>query len=257
MGYHGDYVLKNMATIGVELFSEQDEEEKRRTRQPWLEKGQQMIWERIMSQGPIAIPRNNSKIHETKQEEQSIAIDILAKEWLGKCHGLPTKLYLINGVLPILVLGLESLLVKVGKRGLEEQEGFRNDFNPINILAQFLMRNNPRYRHSVPSPSPYSMSLNMVAARLRKMALEGTEEGLESRVKRQLRENRERNEAELNQRLADEQKKCDALKSAAILWSGEEGIPTLQVPIYMYMYLFTTITYRICGYFRVIKTSRG
>ena len=219
-------VINNMATAGVTLLSEKSDEEKQEMRREWLLKGQELIWEKIISRNPVAI--RQSSLIRTPNQEQSIAIDLLAEEWLEKCPDLPTKLYLIDSLLPVLVMGLERLLVRVGKKGLEDQEGFRNDFNPINILAQYLMRHNPRYRHCSLSMSSYTVGLNVVASRLRKLVVEG-EEGVESRVKRELLERRNRDETALKEKLADEQKKRDTLRAAAILWSGENGIPTLLV----------------------------
>ncbi len=215
-----------MAATGLELLPNVEE----KMRENSLKMGQSLIWERLKSHKPVNIPRVVSK-NQSIGQDQSVIIDILAEEWLSKYHSLSTKLYLVEHLLPVLVLGLEKLLVLVGKRGLEEQTGHRTDFNPINILAQYLMRNNPRYRHSIPSCSPYSMGLNMVATRLRKIAIEG-EESLEQRVKRQLMERKDQDIKEHNERIADEQKKRDALRAAATLWSGADGIPTLQVQYY-------------------------
>lgn len=208
------------------LFSDEGAEERRKMREKSLRIGQNLIWERI-NRGKTSRTATPAKLK--LKQEQLIPIDLLAEEWLqGDSQDKHTKLYLIERVLPVLVMGLENLLVQVGKKGLEDQEGFRVDFNPINILAQFLMRNNPRYRHCVPAPSPYSIGLSMVTARLRKIAMEG-DEPVEVRVKERLMEKKSKDELAHKEKLADEQNKRDSLKTAALLWNGNKGIPKLQV----------------------------
>ena len=74
-----------------------------------------------------------------------LALEMLTQDWLKKDADPSTLLYLTEKVLPVLVMSLEQLLVVVSRKGLEDQEGFRDDFNPVNFLAEYLMRHNPRY----------------------------------------------------------------------------------------------------------------
>ena len=50
---------------------------------------------------------------------------------------------------------------QVSLRGLEETEGPHPDFNPVNYLAQYLMRNNPRYSNFAEA-HPYCRSMKEV-----------------------------------------------------------------------------------------------
>lgn len=52
-------------------------------------------------------------------------------------------------------------LSQVSDRGLEEAEGTQYDFNPLNLLAQYLMRNNPLHS-SLPENNPYCSRLRQV-----------------------------------------------------------------------------------------------
>ena len=94
-----------------------------------------------------------------------LSVDLLAKEWLeSQFFDLDTRVYLLDKLLPTLVLGLEKLLIEVGKRPPEKH------FNPINYLAQYLMRNNPRYSN-FPEASPYVRGLRKVCEELRQTML--------------------------------------------------------------------------------------
>ena len=54
--------------------------------------------------------------------------------------------YFLEGVLPILVDGLENLAVEVETIGEGDRDGTVTErFNPCLNLAQFLMRNNPKF----------------------------------------------------------------------------------------------------------------
>ena len=53
--------------------------------------------------------------------------------------------YMVEKLLPTLVVGMEKLLNEVSVRGLEDYKLPSDDFNPLNFIAQHLMRNNPRY----------------------------------------------------------------------------------------------------------------
>ncbi|EUB61326.1 EF-hand calcium-binding domain-containing protein 5 [Echinococcus granulosus] len=89
---------------------------------------------------------------------QRIPIDILSYQWLQNCTiSAEVRAFLAEHLIPTLILGLEHILREADQRGLcklagdetsEEEATFVQvgvNFNPINRLAEFLMRNNPRY----------------------------------------------------------------------------------------------------------------
>lgn len=110
----------------------------------------------------------NSKTRESaKNLARKIPIDVLAREWLNKSEEtVENRAFLVDKVMPTLVMGLEKLLVRVEQLGLKEITEPDRNFNPINFLAQFLMRNNPKYTNFFES-SPYVRGLRAVSDELK------------------------------------------------------------------------------------------
>ena len=67
------------------------------------------------------------------------------------------------------MLALEKLLNDVMKKGVIDIEHLDSRINPINFLAQLLMRNNPRFGN-FPEASPYMMSLRLIEEELKQTA---------------------------------------------------------------------------------------
>lgn len=93
---------------------------------------------------------------------RQIPIKLLALEWFSKSDlSTETRAYLIENFLPILVLGCEKLLKEAEKNNLIEKNRFDVNFNPINYLAQYLMRNNPAYNNQN-EQSPYVRTMREI-----------------------------------------------------------------------------------------------
>ena len=81
-------------------------------------------------------------------------MDLLAKEWLEGSDALRSpenRIYLLDQVLPCLVMGLEKLLVAA--------EGQEDRINSLNWLGQWLSRNNPKYMKK-DNKTSYAASFN-------------------------------------------------------------------------------------------------
>ena len=111
------------------------------------------------------------KLSEGEREAASrVPLDMLAREWLNDHRAtLETRSYLVEKLLPTLVVGLEKLLREVTARELVYNMEPQEDFNPINFVAQYLMRNNPRYSNFAEA-HPYCLTMKRVLEELKRMA---------------------------------------------------------------------------------------
>lgn len=134
----------------------------------WRRLHEQCMMEKLMEM------RQQKKEHDRLDKENArkmarkIPVEVLAKEWLKENEAdVDVRAYLVDKVLPTLILGCEKLLNEVDKRGLAEKDEVEPNFNPINFLAKYLMRNNPIYSN-FSEASPYVRGLREVSEQLRK-----------------------------------------------------------------------------------------
>ena len=110
----------------------------------------------------------NQGIREQAQNiMRKIPMEILAEQWL-KHHAETAEMraFLVDKILPTLIMGIEKLLTEVDNKGLALTELPDPNFNPLNYLAQYLMRNNPRYSN-FSEASPYIRKIRSVGEELK------------------------------------------------------------------------------------------
>ncbi|XP_060077280.1 EF-hand calcium-binding domain-containing protein 5-like [Ylistrum balloti] len=156
-------------------------------------------WKRLHEQNmmeKLVVIRNEKKQNvklsrdDAKKVARKIPIEILAKDWLNDNEAtLEVRAYLVDKVLPTLILGVEKLLNEADSRGLAEEVDVSPNFNPINFLAQYLMRNNPKYCN-FSEASPYVRGLREVADDLKKQ-LFNIEDNRLARIKAEAKRRRE------------------------------------------------------------------
>ena len=133
----------------------------------------------------IALIRDAKRSRDLKAESEidalvarKVPFDLLAKDWLSKSNvSIEQRTYLLEKLVPTLVLAVEKLLIDVDKKGLVDTEKPSKDFNPINHIARYLMRNNPRYSNFAEA-SPYARGIRKLLEDLKKDAFNQEENKL-------------------------------------------------------------------------------
>ena len=203
----------------------------RNTVHRWKEKHEASINRRIKK---VKSTRKRNRLENINMadnfpENRQVALDVLAVEWLEDNPAtLDVKTYLIDKLIPCLIMGLEKLLTEVEKRDLVISETC-SEFNPVNYLAQYLMRNNPKYSN-FPEASPYAKSLRKVAEDLRGHVFAIMDAQLaRERMKAEIQ--RKRLEREKMERLKDdEQSRRKAFfEDLFVEWAQNEGVLPLAV----------------------------
>ena len=134
--------------------------------------------------------QNQKTREDAKKIMRKIPTELLAKEWMKDIHAtIETRAYLVDKILPTLILGVEKVLTEVDRRDLAEKEELDSNFNPVNYLAQYLMRNNPKYSN-FSEASPYIRGLREISEEL-KTQLFDIEENKLARIKMEARKKRE------------------------------------------------------------------
>ncbi|KAI8513161.1 EF-hand calcium-binding domain-containing protein 5 [Branchiostoma belcheri] len=165
------------------------------------------------------------RLEESREEAQRLAnkvpIDILTKDWLNDDKvTIDVRCYMVDKLLPTLILGVEKLLLEVERRGLENTTDVTRDFNPINYLAQYLMRNNPRYSNFAEA-SPYFRGMQEVSEQLKREVLSYQDTRL-ARVKAEARRKREEREMSERLRQLESSRRVESLKAQFHHWIRDE-----------------------------------
>ena len=160
---------------------------------------------------------------------RTIPLDVLAKDWLNDNEiTSEVRVYLVENLMPTLILGVEKLLNEVQKRELADSEGFCPTFNPVDYLAQFLMRNNPRYSNFAEA-SPYAKGIRKVVEDLKKEVF-SLEDNKLAKLKADAKKRREAREKEEHQKNMENRRRSIAVEEQFPEWTADwNGVLPLSV----------------------------
>ena len=117
-----------------------------------------------------------AQIKEQLETARKIPLDVLAADWLNNAPiDAQTRIYLVESCLGTVVMALEKLLKEAERKEVLDADRMTSSFNPINYLAQALMRSNPRFSNFAEA-SPYMKSMRRVELELRDRVYEAAED---------------------------------------------------------------------------------
>lgn len=188
--------------------------------------------------GKLVNKRSAKKERNTKTRDQArelalkIPMELLAKEWFSSDEeSAEIRAYLVDKIMPTLIMGVEKLLVEVDKKQLADKDEPDPNFNPINFLAQYLMRNNPKYSN-FSEASPYVRGLRSVGEELRKQLFD-LEENRLARIKSNARRKREEREHEQMLQNMERQRRTEALSKQFSEWEDKKSSQGIEPRISM------------------------
>lgn len=159
---------------------------------------------------------------------RKVPMDILARDWLNDIGATADiRAYLVEKLLPTLILAIEKLLVEVNKRDLIDTNEPSPTFNPINFVAQYLMRNNPRYSN-FSEASPYIRGLRQVAEDLRNQVYSYEDNRL-AQIKAEARRKREEREQQERMAQVSSRRRIEALADHFTEWTDSNKPVTFRV----------------------------
>ncbi|XP_069471351.1 EF-hand calcium-binding domain-containing protein 5 [Ambystoma mexicanum] len=147
----------------------------RRPGEPDDGRWKQNFFDRVQQRGLDLQQTTTEVFRQVRAEEaklrQKEALDPLAREWhSADKETAETRAYLLEKLLPALVPGVEKLLLEAEKRQLLDVPGLAAKFNPVNFLAETLMRSNAQVARGGKA-TPYARGLKEVVKDLKSQVL--------------------------------------------------------------------------------------
>lgn len=176
--------------------------------------------------------RNTKTRDQARDLARKIPMEALAKDWYSNDEETAeTRAYLVDKIMPTLIMGVEKLLIEVDKKDLSDKDEPDPNFNPLNFLAQYLMRNNPKYSN-FGEASPYVRGLRSIGEELRKQLFD-LEENRLARIKADAKRKREEREHEEMLQNMEKKRRSDTLAEQFAEWEDTKSTQGIEPKISM------------------------
>ncbi|ELK26956.1 EF-hand calcium-binding domain-containing protein 5 [Myotis davidii] len=160
---------------------------------PWKKNLFERVEARAQAMQQKILAKDKLKKELEKKAERKIPKETLAREWFNIDNmTLNTRAYLLDKLLPTLVVGMENMLMQVEKKKLLSEADIPTKFDPIIYLGEYLMRNNPLYIKDS-GMSGYQREMKNVTENL-KIHITNTICNRVSRMKEKIKEKQEQRE---------------------------------------------------------------
>ena len=163
---------------------------------------------------------NDVSNRNVQEVASSVLIDSLASEWWSS-NLSPTVINdLLENLIPLVVLACEKVLNEADERNLIGTTTSDRSFNPLNRLASYLMRHNPKYLHySSISPYHYAMKSLLNTKRIQVLKVYGEEE---TQLKTILKDRQQQRFANADTDQVEKDRRRQELKNLFLQWNVPE-----------------------------------
>ncbi|XP_040605105.1 EF-hand calcium-binding domain-containing protein 5 [Mesocricetus auratus] len=186
----GNVVVRKPAKV---IFATDDVELQLKTQQPWKKNLNERIEARAQVMQQKILEKDSLNKEQLKKTTKKLPRDDLAKEWFNtESMTLTTRAYLLDKLLPILIPGVEQMLMQVEKKKILSQADIPTKFDPIIYLGEYLMRHNTQYVKD-PGMSGYQRVMKDVTEEL-KIHVPDTISNRVSKMKEKMKQKREQRE---------------------------------------------------------------
>ncbi|CAF3878004.1 unnamed protein product [Rotaria sp. Silwood2] len=164
--------------------------------------------------------RNKLSSRIIQEVASSTIIENLTAEWWTLNLSQTVINDLLENLIPLVVLACEKVINEADERHLIETTIPDRSFNPINRLASFLMRNNPKYMHySSLSPYHYSMKSLLNTKKIQVLKVYGEEETLLRTILKQRQNERSQQYDNISK---EEERRKNLLRTLFFDWNVPE-----------------------------------
>lgn len=164
--------------------------------------------------------QKNTSSRAVQEVATNTIIESLTAEWWTANLSETVINDLLENLLPLVVLACEKVMNEADERHLIGTTTPDRSFNPINRLASFLMRNNPKYIHySALSPYHHSMKALLNMKKIQVLKVYGEEENMLRTMLKKRQSDRHEHRETISK---EEERRKNALRALFFDWNVPE-----------------------------------